>query len=354
MNQTVTILGIGHVLPDPTPTLLDLPAGLGDPCLAYQCTPSPGKDILPASALRRLGRTQRMAMTAIHLALETAGLDIESRENVAVCVGTAWGELGHTYAFLENMITHDELNPKPASFVNSVHNAIAGQIAITLKCKGENHTCIHSAISFENSLAHAITLLNSGRASIVVACGVDELNGYIVAAEQHLNTAPLAPQNPPGEGAVAVVLGRASHGPRIRSVHTRPFQLAQFNASNRDNEVRFIQQALIKADVSVMDIECMVCNFSGNSQQANAYKDIAQQLSIQAKRTIPIARYDHTTGEYRTASAAGIAFAAQTIQEAAWSLSLKVVGSSPVEVPSTFLTYSLSSTGFQSACVVSR
>ena len=136
MNQATSILGIGQVLPDTTPAPLDIPTGLGEPCLAYQCVASPGKGILPAGALRRLGRTQRMAMTATHLALEAAGLPAESRENVAVCLGTAWGELGHTYSFLEGMVLNDEQSPKPASFVNSVHNAITGQIAIALKCNG--------------------------------------------------------------------------------------------------------------------------------------------------------------------------------------------------------------------------
>ena len=142
------VLGVGMVLPEGGPAPYELPEALGEPGPAYACAVSPGSGVLPAKVLRRLGRAQRLAMTAAHLALEDAGIGAGDREGIAVCLGTGMGELGHTYAFLENMIEWEEVEAKPAACINSVHNAIAGRSAIGLYGKGDTDTVIHGSPPF--------------------------------------------------------------------------------------------------------------------------------------------------------------------------------------------------------------
>ena len=357
-QHPIAVTGIGMVLPDQKPTPLTLPHDLGDPVLAFRCDAAPGKGILPSKALRRLGRAQRLAMTATHLALEDAGIDIDDRDRVALCVGTAWGELGHTYAFLENMIALDEQNPKPASFVNSVHNAIAGQIAIALKCTGENHTTIHSSISFENALWQAWRILHTNRADTVVVCAVDELNGYIVAAEQAAGRIPLddvqansdgiaPPHIIPGEGAVAVVLTRSSKSDEevyLHHVRSRPW--------SGTDPLKFLTNSLEAFQFDPKQIDLMVCNMNGDSVQTSSYREVAYALSESTDHRVPLASFQHGTGDYRTSIAAGFAFAVDSIRNGRPSPSLRCESvTAPIN---TVLLHALYPTGYQSVCVLGQ
>jgi len=347
------ILGTGTVLPDTEAALLEVPEGLGEPRRARRCVPAPGKGVLPSAAVRRLGRTQRLAMTAIHHALEDAGIPIDERDNVAVCVGTAWGELGHTYTFLENMIVQKEENPKPASFVNSVHNAIAGQIGLTLKCKGENHTHIHSSVSFESALWQAVGILNQRRADKVVVCGVDELNPYIVVAEESRRHSVSGEEIIPGEGAAAIVLGRdegMDNQPRLRAMKFRPWSIERVDARPVGMEMTFIDRVLAEAQLAASDVDLVLCTTTGSHELDNIYERVVGELSKSAGRDIPFGGYHQMAGEYRTVSAVGVALAAQKIKNGTFPEILKL----DLVEADNMLVYSLSDTGFQSACVVGR
>ena len=55
-----------------------------------------------------------------------------------MAVGTSVGAVGETAGFLENLIQGEGEHPKPTKFINSVHNAMATQIAIQFGFTGEN------------------------------------------------------------------------------------------------------------------------------------------------------------------------------------------------------------------------
>ena len=205
MSGGAEILGVGMLCPEGPPAAVAMPAWWGDgPCFAYQFSGQPGAGIIPPGSMRRLGRTQRMALAAAHLAVKDSPVALRAGDDAAVAVGTGLGELGETAAFLENMIALDEREPKPASFVNSVHNSLASQIAMALGLKGENHLFTHGAASFELALGQALLMLDAGRAEQVLVCGADGLSPYFVAAGRDFGwwrsgAAAIAPLGAAGE-----------------------------------------------------------------------------------------------------------------------------------------------------------
>lgn len=364
------VLGVGTVLPGEGPTHHPVPEGLGAPCPAYACVASPGSGVLAAKVLRRLGRAQRLAMTAAHFALEDAGIGSGDRGGIAICLGTGMGELGHTYAFLENMIALDEVKPKPASFINSVHNAIAGQMAIALSCKGENHTFIHGSISFESALWQALHLLDRRRAERVLVCGVDELNGYMMAADRAFErfqegddaltpmsaTAPGGPGTLPGEGAVAIVLGRVEDAPngspRIRGVCARPIAPAKKSNLGAQAEVRFIQEALGRSDLRPADVDLVICSANGDSKEDASYREVLEGLGAIAGLPLAHGVFKHGTGDFHTAAAVGVALGIESVTGPNLSDRIRCVGPAPGTDLRHAIVYSLYSSGFHSVCVV--
>lgn len=364
------VLGVGMVLPEGGPAPYELPEALGEPCPAYACAVSPGSGVLPAKVLRRLGRAQRLAMTAAHLALEDAGIGAGDREGIAVCLGTGMGELGHTYAFLENMIELEEVKPKPASFINSVHNAIAGQIAIGLSCKGENHTFIHGSTSFESALWQGLYLLARGRAECVLVCGVDELNGYMMAADRAFGRFQegddaLAPMSTtgsgsagtlPGEGAVAIVLGRVDDAPegsrRIRGLRVRPLAPPMKTNFDAKAEARFIEEALGRSGLRAGDIDLVICSANGDSKEDGQYRAVLECLGEAAGAPLAHGVFQHGTGNFHTAAAVGVALGIKSVPGQVLPDRIRCVGPAPGTDLRYAIVYSLYSSGFHSVCLV--
>jgi hypothetical protein len=124
-----------------------------------------------------LSRLQQMTLAAAKRCLP-AGID---PVRTCVAIGTALGSANEATAFVENLIARNEAEPLPARFTNSVHNALAAQVAIECGFKGMNSTPTCHEISFEAALWHALQELRAGTASVAVAGVADERNPYATA-----------------------------------------------------------------------------------------------------------------------------------------------------------------------------
>jgi len=121
--------------------------------------------------IRRMSRIIRMSVASSIVAMKNAG--IEKPE--AVIVGTAFGCLDDTYAFLSKLVQFKEDMLSPTAFIHSTHNTIAAQIALHYKCYGYNSTYVHRSVSFESALADAFMLLEEGETGNVLVGGADEI-----------------------------------------------------------------------------------------------------------------------------------------------------------------------------------
>jgi 3-oxoacyl-(acyl-carrier-protein) synthase len=151
---------------------------------------------ISAARRRRLGRLQQMTLVAAKRCLP-AQFDAG---RTCVAIGTELGSLNEATAFVENMILKSEAEPQPQRFTNSVHNALAAQVAIEFGLKGLNSTPTCQEVSFEAALWHAVQELRAGTATLALAGVADELNPYAVAAAKRWQLPAMS------EGAVVFAL----------------------------------------------------------------------------------------------------------------------------------------------------
>ena len=365
MSRGVEIVRLGEVRPHPTPEAAAPPEPLSHqaPWSAYRVAGKPGAELFPGSRLRRLGRAQAMALCAVKLSLQGGARPMTAQgDEVAVCVGTAWAELGVELDFLENMIRRGEKGARPTKFANSVHNALASQVAMEFNFTGENHSFTHDTLSFEDALWQGRNLLSRGRARRVVVCGVDALTDFLLLRGHLLGDlrpgpAPLRPlQEPeprtgtlPGEGAAAMVLAPAGASPhalaRLAAVVARgPCRRQEISMAD---EVAFIEEAAAQAGLPPAGFHLLV-GANGGSRDAS-YHEVAQKIAPSGG----VGVYRHLTGDYATASALGLALAARTVAAGALPDEVRLVQGSAPGGPTPVLLYHLSRSGNHSALVLS-
>ena len=128
------------------------------------------KDLLQRQ-VRRLKRISRMAL-ALAAAAHKDGSGMTKPSSIFF--GTGWGPLSETYDFLIKLFESNMKFPSPTDFINSVHNAPAGQIAMEFKSIGANMTASGGDYSFEQALLLASLLAREGEE--VLLFGADEMH----------------------------------------------------------------------------------------------------------------------------------------------------------------------------------
>lgn len=368
----VDIFGVGLLLPKGTPQKTEMALHQDtEGCPAYLCLKPVGKDIFNPRKLRRLGHSQKMALVAAHRALE--GIDLAGIEELsrAVSVGTGLGETGQTAGFLEQLIKTEEKEPAPIKFINSVHNSIAGQLAIQYGFQGENHTFSHSSISFELALWQARVLLLTGRAEVVLGCGVDEANPYVALVgsrsgwwqdqEGPLSIPGKVPQKGTllGEGAGGLLLGRENalagqkRIARLALVRALPRNSSGNQPFDPREEVAFIAESLHPIGLFPEDLDLVLLGANGDGEGDGNYEKVMEALASKTKRPLPWGVYKHLSGEFHTASAIGTCLAVQGIKEKALLEGVKILGEKPQNLE-TILVYHLSNQGDHSVSVIQK
>ncbi len=127
--------------------------------------------IIPPIQLRRMSKAVRMGIGAAKKCLGQAGITTPD----AVIIGTGLGCLQDTETFLSRMVSQEERMLTPTAFIQSTHNTVAGQIALTLGCTGFNTTLSQRGLSFECAVLNASLQLSEHPATTVLCGGIDEL-----------------------------------------------------------------------------------------------------------------------------------------------------------------------------------
>lgn len=184
---------------------------------------------IPAHLKRRDPRIWHMACVAVARLLKSAGADARPK---SVMVGTALGALDETKNFLDG--TFGDGFGSPKCFIASVHNSMAGKLALEFSIDGPNLTFCDG----QNSLASAIgacAALRDCQFPALVVC-VDENIPLLDEIVPRLSPACrefLADHHE--EGAVALLVDRSEGGsPCIRAsgpVFTGDGNIADLTAS---------------------------------------------------------------------------------------------------------------------------
>ena len=255
---------------------------------------------LPPRLIRRVKRLARLSLLLANGAFEeTEGQDKPS----AVFMGTGWGALSETYAFLDRLTESAEQFPSPTDFVGSVHNSPASQVAMQFQATGANITTSGGDYSFEQALLAAQTLLKNGESALLL--GADEGHD------------PLSPLLDPSMAATALADGggalsvnRDSNGARCL------VRLAFYGRGDGEEGESDLLDRLIEALGGVAALQQnFVAVFAGIPAAMNAQgnRQLEGLFSRIGKR-LPLCRYREIIGEFASASAVAAVLAVSQVE----------------------------------------
>lgn len=176
--------------------------------------------------LRRLDQLGRLATAASRLCFDDAVLRLPAaeRERAGVVFATAAGPVETTIAALRAAATADGLEKvNPRLFPNTVVNAAAGHVSVSLQLKGPTTTFAGGFAAGLQAIAYATDLIRVGEADVVLAVSADELTRELHGLYDRLGL--LAPGCPRpyheagegmvlGSGACAIALESLDHARR--------------------------------------------------------------------------------------------------------------------------------------------
>ncbi len=165
----------------------------------------------------RLGRASQLAIAAARMALEDAGLDLSAvtPEQAGVAMGTTSGEPREVERFDDRYLAGETDRVGPEFISRYPCHMIAAHVARELGFAGPN-TMIPTACAAGNyAIAHALDVLWSGRAEVMLAGGADAFSRITYTGFHRLGA--IAPERCqpfdrnrkgmiPGEGAAVLVL----------------------------------------------------------------------------------------------------------------------------------------------------
>lgn len=134
-------------------------------------------------AARRMGRPSRMAVAAMRMALDEAGLSAaEDGARVGVAMATAYGPAEYSERILLQILDEGPQAVSPFLFTESVANAPAAQMAIHAGATAANLTVTQREAGPLLALALAAREIERGRADRMLVGAVDEMNPLLHAA----------------------------------------------------------------------------------------------------------------------------------------------------------------------------
>ena len=165
---------------------------------------------------RRLDRPARLGAVVVDHALTDAGANAgtadaarahRANENIGVVIGSAFGSVDASAAFMHRLFEKGPRLASPAEFPNLVPSSPVGHVSIYLGLRGPVFSTADLATSGESAFVAAAELVAVGEADCIVAGSVEEKSGIverILAAlfARPRTTAPSAR----AEGAAAIVV----------------------------------------------------------------------------------------------------------------------------------------------------
>jgi len=283
-----------------------------------KCIEPDYKTLLDPKLIRRMSRIIRMGAAAALSCLQDAGV----KEPDAIVTGTAYGCLEDTGLFLTSIIERNEEMLQPATFIQSTHNTVGAQIALTLQCTGYNNSFVHRGLSFESALLDAILLLREGEASTVLAGGVDEITDISHALLTRFGLYRRSPVSNldlfsgrakgtiAGEGAAFFLLTARPSGNDYA-------RLEGMTTFYRPTDVHEIKQQILSFltahEVNPDSIDLVITGNNGDSRGDHIYRQLIGSLFHKT----PVTPYKHLCGEYPTSTAFALWMAAARIRAGA-------------------------------------
>jgi 3-oxoacyl-[acyl-carrier-protein] synthase II len=169
--------------------------------------------LLDPARARRLDRPARLGAVVVGHALAEAGQTVEGgASHVGVVLGSAFGSVDASAAFMHRVFEKGPRFASPAEFPNLVPSSPVGHVSIYLGLRGPALATADLATSGESAFMQACELVAEGQAEVVAGGSVEEaseiaeriLVGLFARSRAELDV-------PRSEGAAAVVLETEGH-----------------------------------------------------------------------------------------------------------------------------------------------
>ncbi len=261
------------------------------------------KNLIDPKMIRRMSRVIKLGMVAGLESLKQAAIEKPD----AIITGTAYGCAEDTENFLGKMISQNEEMLTPTAFIQSTHNTIAAQIALSLQCNGYNNNYVQRGFSFEHALLDALLFLkDEEEVKNVMVGGIDEISNTIhtlLGRLGQLKRQPTANTELYSKTSKGTIAGEGSSF-FILSKTKQESTLAKIDSVETifDKDGKLIS-GLLK-NIAAADL--IISGHNGDENTDASYDKIIAQLPFEA----PVIRYKHLCGEYPTASAFALYIAA--------------------------------------------
>ena len=130
---------------------------------------------LAGRVLPSIDKLGRLAIVAAQRAMASGNLAADGPDDVGLVLGTMFSGARTITAFDRRAQMAGPEYASPLDFANTVLNAAAGQAAIRLSLRGVNATIAGGYTSGLQAVAYAADLISGGRATTLLAGGVEEL-----------------------------------------------------------------------------------------------------------------------------------------------------------------------------------
>lgn len=281
-----------------------------------RCVEPAYADFLNPVMARRMGRVIKMGIAAAMICLKDAGVEKPD----AIITGTGLGCLGETEKFLLSVIRDDEQFLTPTSFIQSIQNSVAGQIALQLGCMEHNFTFVHKGFSFESALLDAMMLLDADEATMALTGGIDEMTAHNFHIYQKLGHwkekvipsdllySEKTPGTIGGEGSAFFMLTKE----KTLKTYAKLCGVSQLNRPESNEEIaQYTNRFLETRGLSFSDTDLVLLGCNGDSGTDHHYHALRETCF----NGTAAGRFKHLCGEYQTSSGFALWLASVILKE---------------------------------------
>jgi 3-oxoacyl-[acyl-carrier-protein] synthase II len=323
-------------------------SGIGpSPLLGENATAAEVRDFNPQTwlgnkGIRVLDRSARLLSVAAQMALSSTGLQqqegVEGDPNLGLVCGTMFGSVHSITSFDWSGITDGPSYVNPMEFPNTVINSPAGQAAIKHKLRGVNSTISAGLVSGLYAIHYAAEFLMLGRATALLAGGVEELceESFLSFRKVGVISQRGCPR-PFGIDRDGAVLGEGSALWMLETAESAEargaaalLEICGFGAAHDAHNIQgfdvraagaasAIQKALAEAEIAPQAVGCVIAGASGSragdAMEANALRQVFGSRLDQIPVCAPKAAFGEALGASGALCAltAGLALAKRSV-----------------------------------------
>ncbi|MBO4231745.1 MAG: beta-ketoacyl synthase chain length factor [Bacteroidales bacterium] len=272
------------------------------------------KSFIPPAESRRMGRLLKRAVTTSKEALRKGGCEMPD----AIISGTGLGCIENTEKFLNAMLDNGEECMPPTAFMQSTHNTISSQVALTLKCHGYNSTYSQQGFSFDSALLDAFMQFELGKIGTALVEGHDEMTpdyynmlgkiGYWrkETADTEMLRKSKGVGSISGSSSASILLSNKLNDNSLCEMKN----IVTLHSPDKSEIWNAVSRLLAKSGVAMNDIDAVVVGLSGDKDNDSVYESVINQCFTDK----PAVWYKHLFGESFCASAFGMYVAATILQ----------------------------------------